>query len=126
MERLLPQYLSITLNGFVLDRGYTVHQHLKEFGIINMNGRLYDPIVGRMLNVDNFVQDPSSSQAFNRYSYVVNNPLKYTDPSGWNREDRADRKQEREYRRWERHTSIYIGSEIDDNGDDTEINYIWL
>nr|MBP7512614.1 hypothetical protein [Bacteroidia bacterium] len=117
---------SITLNGFVLDRGYTGHQHLKEFGIINMNGRLYDPIVGRMLNVDNFVQDPSSSQAFNRYSYVVNNPLKYTDPSGWNREDRADRKQEREYRRWERHTSIYIGSEIDDNGDDTEINYIWL
>ena len=74
---------SITLNGFVLDRGYTGHQHLKEFGIINMNGRLYDPIVGRMLNVDNFVQDPSSSQAFNRYSYVVNNPLEFTDPSGW-------------------------------------------
>ena len=65
---------SITLNGFVLDRGYTGHQHLKEFGIINMNGRLYDPIVGRMLNVDNFVQNPSSSQAYNRYSYVVNNP----------------------------------------------------
>ncbi|MBX7227563.1 MAG: hypothetical protein K1X55_16125, partial [Chitinophagales bacterium] len=65
------------------DRGYTGHQHLKEFGIINMNGRLYDPIVGRMLNPDNFVQDATSTQAFNRYSYVVNNPLKYTDPSGW-------------------------------------------
>ncbi|MBX7225304.1 MAG: hypothetical protein K1X55_04690, partial [Chitinophagales bacterium] len=74
---------TITLNGFVLDRGYTGHQHLKEFGIINMNGRLYDPIVGRMLNPDNFVQDATSTQAFNRYSYVVNNPLKYSDPSGW-------------------------------------------
>ncbi|MBX7227806.1 MAG: hypothetical protein K1X55_17355, partial [Chitinophagales bacterium] len=74
---------TITLNGFVLDRGYTGHQHLKEFGIINMNGRLYDPIVGRMLNPDNFVQDATSTQAYNRYSYVVNNPLKYSDPSGW-------------------------------------------
>ena len=65
-----------------LNRGYTGHEHLYQFGIINMNNRLYDPIVGRMLAVDNFVADSGSTQAFNRYSYVMNNPLKYVDPSG--------------------------------------------
>jgi len=63
-------------------RGYTGHEHLAEFGIINMNGRLYDPVLGRMLSPDNFVQAPDFSQNFNRFSYVYNNPLKYTDPSG--------------------------------------------
>ena len=65
-----------------LTRGYTGHEHLSEFKLINMNGRVYDPVVARMLSVDNFVQDATSTQAFNRYSYVMNNPLKYTDPSG--------------------------------------------
>jgi len=65
-----------------LIRGYTGHEHLPEFTLINMNGRMYDPILGRMLSPDNFVQAPTSSQSFNRYSYVFNNPLKYTDPSG--------------------------------------------
>lgn len=63
-------------------RGYTGHEHIEEFQLINMNGRLYDPYIGRMLSPDNFVQDASSTQAYNRYSYVLNNPLKYTDPSG--------------------------------------------
>jgi len=65
-----------------LIRGYTGHEHCDEFGLINMNGRMYDPVLGRMLSPDNFVQDPSSSQSYNRYSYCWNNPLKYTDPSG--------------------------------------------
>ena len=47
-----------------------------------MNGRMYDPVVGRVLSVDNFVQKPYSTQGYNRYNYVMNNPLKYTDPSG--------------------------------------------
>lgn len=47
-----------------------------------MNGRLYDPLLGRFLSTDNFVQEPYDSQNFNRYSYCLNNPLKYTDPSG--------------------------------------------
>ena len=68
----------------VLDRGYTLHEHLTEFGLIHMNGRLYDPAVGRMLSVDNEVQEPGNDQNFNRYSYVMNNPLKYTDPTGEN------------------------------------------
>ncbi|MFA6922992.1 MAG: RHS repeat-associated core domain-containing protein [Bacteroidales bacterium] len=66
----------------LVTRGYTGHEHLDVFGLINMNGRLYDPIVGRMLSPDNFVQDATSTQGFNRYSYCLNNPLKYTDPSG--------------------------------------------
>ena len=45
---------------------------------------MYDPTNGRMLSVDNFVQDPYSTQGYNRYSYALNNPLKYTDPDGEN------------------------------------------
>uniref|UniRef100_UPI003F6E49E6 RHS repeat domain-containing protein n=1 Tax=Dyadobacter sp. TaxID=1914288 RepID=UPI003F6E49E6 len=65
-----------------LYRGFTGHEHLTNFNLINMNGRMYDPLVGRVLSVDNYVQDLYSTQGYNRYSYVMNNPLKYTDPSG--------------------------------------------
>jgi len=47
-----------------------------------MNGRLYDPLVARFLSPDNYVQAPDFTQNFNRYTYCLNNPLKYTDPSG--------------------------------------------
>lgn len=50
--------------------------------MINMNGRLYDPVVGRFLSPDPFVQMPDFSQNFNRYAYALNNPLAYTDPNG--------------------------------------------
>ncbi len=63
-----------------LYRGYTGHEHLQEFDLINMNGRLYDPIVGRMLSPDNYIH--GGTQGLNRYSYAFNNPLKYTDPDG--------------------------------------------
>jgi RHS repeat-associated protein len=63
-------------------RGYTGHEHLPEFGLINMNGRMYDPILGRMLSPDPYVVDAGFSQDFNRYSYARNNPLVYVDPSG--------------------------------------------
>ena len=65
-----------------LGRGYTGHEHLQQFGLINMNARLYDPALGRFLSPDPYIQDPTNTQNFNRYSYVLNNPLKYTDPSG--------------------------------------------
>lgn len=64
------------------DRGYTGHEHLESVGLIHMNGRLYDPVVRRFLQPDNFVQDPYNTQNYNRYSYVLNNPLKYTDING--------------------------------------------
>lgn len=66
-----------------LYRGFTGHEMLPQFGLINMNGRMYDPLLGRVLSPDNNVSDESSTQAYNRYSYCLNNPLKYNDPSGW-------------------------------------------
>lgn len=64
-------------------RGYTGHEHIDNFGLINMNGRMYDPSLGRFLSADPIMQNPTSLQGHNRYSYVLNNPLKYTDPSGY-------------------------------------------
>ena len=66
----------------MLDRGFTGHEHHYAFGLINMNGRMYDPVMSSFLSVDNYVQCPESSQGFNRYAYCLNNPLKYVDPSG--------------------------------------------
>jgi RHS repeat-associated protein len=68
---------------YQFSRGYTGHEHLQEFGLINMNARMYDPLLGRMLAPDNNIGSGTSTQALNRYSYVGNNPLKYTDPTGW-------------------------------------------
>lgn len=65
-----------------LGRGYTGHEHLTQFGLINMNARLYDPALGRFLSPDPYVQNPESSQNFNRYSYCLNNPLCYVDEDG--------------------------------------------
>lgn len=60
-----------------------MHEHLDEVGIINMNGRIYDPVLGRFLQPDKIIQEPGNLQNHNRYSYVMNNPLKFTDPSGY-------------------------------------------
>lgn len=67
----------------LIERGYTGHEHLDKFGLINMNGRMYDPVLGRFLSVDPIVQRMGNSQSLNGYSYCVNNPLKYSDPSGY-------------------------------------------
>jgi RHS repeat-associated protein len=66
----------------LLGRGYTGHEHLPWFGLINMNARLYDSVLGRFLSPDPYVQAPDFSQNYNRYMYALNNPLKYTDESG--------------------------------------------
>lgn len=65
-----------------LGRGFTAHEHLTWFGLINMNARLYDPLLGRFLSPDPYVQAPDFTQNYNRYSYALNNPLKYIDESG--------------------------------------------
>ncbi|CAB5499050.1 Rhs-family protein, partial [Bathymodiolus thermophilus thioautotrophic gill symbiont] len=79
-DPLLPIIPALT------NRGFTGHEHIDEMGFIHMNGRVYDPQIGRFLSADPHIQDPYNTQSYNRYSYVMNNPLKYTDPSGysWN------------------------------------------
>ena len=69
--------------AFTLRRGFTLHEHIDHVGLIHMGGRVYDPEIGRFLSPDPFVQFPASTQGFNRYAYVSNNPLSYTDPSGY-------------------------------------------
>lgn len=63
--------------------GFTGHEHDDEVGLINMKGRLYDANLGRFISADPHVQAPKDTQSFNRYTYVKNNPLSYTDPSGY-------------------------------------------
>jgi len=69
--------------AYLFDRGYTGHEHLDAFSLINMNGRVYDPWLGRFISPDPFLQAPTNSQNYNRYSYALNNPFKYTDPTGY-------------------------------------------
>lgn len=75
-------YANGTAPKLMLGRGYTGHEHLAFFGLINMNARLYDPILGRFLSPDPYVQSPDFTQAFNRYSYCMNSPLCYVDENG--------------------------------------------
>ena len=65
------------------NRGFTDHEHLDDAELIHMNGRAYDYNLGRFLSVDPFVQSPGNSQSMNPYSYIMNNPLAGTDPSGY-------------------------------------------
>lgn len=65
-----------------IGRGYCGHEHIGFAGLVNMNARLYDPAIGRFLSPDPQIQAPENSQNFNRYSYALNNPLKYNDPDG--------------------------------------------
>ena len=67
----------------VSNYGYTGQEHLDSLNLIHMNGRVYDPAIGRFLSADTYVQDPTNLQSLNRYSYVWNNPLNATDPSGF-------------------------------------------
>ncbi len=71
-------------------RGYTGHRHHYKHSLINMNGRTYDSTISRFTSADPYVHDPTNSQSFNRYAYVMNNPLKYTDPSGYYPESAED------------------------------------
>lgn len=64
-------------------RCFTGHEYLDDVSLIHMNGRIYDPDLGRFLSPDPFIQEPANAQSLNRYSYVLNNPLSFTDPSGF-------------------------------------------
>jgi len=73
---------SDTRTSWRLNSGYTGHEHLDAFAIINMNGRVYDPLTGMFFSPDPQLQDPGNWMNYNRYGYCYNNPLLYTDPSG--------------------------------------------
>lgn len=64
-------------------RGFTDHEHLDEAELIHMNGRVYDYNLGRFMSVDPFIQSPTNSQSMNPYSYIMNNPMSGTDPTGY-------------------------------------------
>ena len=65
------------------NRGFTGHEMLDAFGLVHMNGRIYDSRTARFLQADPFVQEPNNPQNFNRFTYLWNNPLNATDPSGY-------------------------------------------
>lgn len=71
-----------SING-ISRRGYTGHSMLGGMGLIHMNGRIHDSVTGRFLSPDPTIPNPGSTQSYNRYSYVNNNPLSYIDPSGF-------------------------------------------
>ncbi len=75
-------YSATSQPSLFLRRGFCGHEHLPLFGLINMNARLYDPVLGRFLSPDPYIQAPDFPGNFNRYSYCLNNPLKYVDPNG--------------------------------------------
>lgn len=72
----------VETNKIDLTHGYCGHDMLPDFELIDMGGRVYEPSTSRFLSCDNYVQSPDKSQNFNRYSYCLNNPLRYTDPTG--------------------------------------------
>lgn len=66
-----------------VDRGFTGHEHLDDIGIVHMNGRLYDPLIGRFMQGDPLIQAMANLQSYNRFSYCMNGVLNCTDPSGF-------------------------------------------
>ncbi|HKJ82044.1 MAG TPA: RHS repeat-associated core domain-containing protein [Ignavibacteriaceae bacterium] len=84
-KRRNPQdwsYTNVTAPTYT-ERGFTDHEHMDQFNLINMNGRIFDPEISRFLSPDPVVQNPYNILNYNRYSYCLNNPLKYSDPSGY-------------------------------------------
>lgn len=79
-----------TLDGQVDRRGYTGHEMLDALDLVHMNGRVYDPLVGRFLSGDPLIQDPTNGQSYNRYTYVMNNPTNMTDPTGFQSDPAKD------------------------------------
>jgi RHS repeat-associated protein len=75
-----------TLNLGDTIHGFTQHEHADDVRLIHMGGRIYDYTLGRFLNVDPIIGNPMNSQSLNPYSYIGNNPLSGTDPTGYESE----------------------------------------
>ena len=70
-------------SSFSTSRGFTGHEMLDSVGLIHMNGRVYDPLIGRFLSPDPHIQNPNDTQSHNRFAYTQNQYLNATDPSGF-------------------------------------------
>ena len=70
-------------NSATTQKGYTGHEEIDQANLIHMGGRVYDPRIARFLSADPLIQAPLLSQSYNRYSYVLNNPMNYVDPTGY-------------------------------------------
>lgn len=70
-------------SSFLTTQGYTSHEHIESMDLIHMGGRIYDPLIGRMLQTDIVTQAPDQILSYNRYAYVWNNPMNMVDPSGY-------------------------------------------
>lgn len=83
--RRLPYALTVAASVSSADtrQGFTGQEADDEFGLLNMRGRIYDPETARFLTPDPLVQFPHAGQSYNRYAYALNNPLRWTDPSGF-------------------------------------------
>lgn len=77
----------------ITPKGFTQHEHLNQLELIHMNGRVFDYALGRFFSVDPIIQFPLNSQSLNPYSYILNNPLSGTDPTGYCAEDADQRRQ---------------------------------
>lgn len=80
-----PSAGDMTAIGGISRQGYTGHEQLDNLKLVHMNRRVYDPAIGRFMSADPFIDDGAGRQGLNRFSYVGNNPLSFTDPSGYER-----------------------------------------
>lgn len=91
-----------SVDGKTDNKGFTGHEMLDQLDLVHMNGRVYDPRLGRFMSGDPFIQDPLNGQNYNRYTYVYNNPTNLTDPTGFQvgklADDKEEKKIEEQYR----------------------------
>ncbi len=73
----------IESNFNITNRGFIGHELIQEVNLVHMNGRIYDPTIARFISADPTIPYVFDSQSFNRYSYTMNNPLKYIDLNGF-------------------------------------------
>jgi RHS repeat-associated protein len=85
-RRDTDNHISAGGKGIVDNRGFTGHEMLDQLDLVHLNGRIYNPHVGKFLSADPLVSEPINGQSYNRYSYVLNNPTNLIDPTGFEQE----------------------------------------
>ncbi|MCK0536836.1 RHS repeat-associated core domain-containing protein [Alcanivorax quisquiliarum] len=96
----------INRNETSTNKGFSGHEMLDEVGLIHMGGRVYDPTIGRFLSADPVVKGLENTESYNRYSYVLNSPLSFTDPSGYSWLSKTWKKLERSFKKYFREIAM--------------------